>query len=186
MKQTFEAEEKRFTSSLNSCPEACIGNLSHAMGARNQVGIGLSYRPASLLFSLATHFQTRFLESIPRPVAGLKFPTLDGYRGGRSNAFSPESPRQWPPAGYLSKDDVSDYSSVFPSWCSTYLPYPLRMHEESAQFKNSITNRKYFLFVASSFSKLQPKMRYKRVYSDMMAVVEGSYTPPPPPLALFI
>jgi hypothetical protein len=32
------------------------------MGARNQVGIGLSYRPASL-YSLATQFQTRFLES---------------------------------------------------------------------------------------------------------------------------
>jgi hypothetical protein len=47
------------------------------MGARNQVGIGLTYRPASLC-SLATQFQTRFLESIPRPIAGLKFPTLDG------------------------------------------------------------------------------------------------------------
>jgi hypothetical protein len=47
------------------------------MGARNQVGIGLSYRPASLC-SLATQFQTRFLESIPRPTAGLKIPTLHG------------------------------------------------------------------------------------------------------------
>ncbi len=45
------------------------------MGARNQVGIGLSYRPASLC-SLASQFQTRFLESIPRPLAGLKFSTL--------------------------------------------------------------------------------------------------------------
>jgi hypothetical protein len=45
------------------------------MGARNQVGIGLSYRPTSLR-SLATQFQTRFLESIPRPIAGLKIPTL--------------------------------------------------------------------------------------------------------------
>ncbi len=53
----------------------CVGNLSPAMGAENQVGIGLSYRPASL-FSLATRFQTRFLESIPRPIAGLKFSTL--------------------------------------------------------------------------------------------------------------
>ncbi len=42
------------------------------MGARNHVGIGLLYRPASLC-SLATQFQTRFLESIPRPMAGLKF-----------------------------------------------------------------------------------------------------------------
>jgi hypothetical protein len=54
---------------------SCVGNLSSAMGARNQVGIGLSYRPASL-FSLATQFQTWFLESIPRPIAGLKFSTL--------------------------------------------------------------------------------------------------------------
>jgi hypothetical protein len=52
-----------------------LSNLSPAMGARNQVGIGLSYRPASLC-SLATKFQTRFLESIPRPMAGLKFSTL--------------------------------------------------------------------------------------------------------------
>jgi hypothetical protein len=45
------------------------------MWARNQVGIWLSYRPACLC-SLASQFQTRFLESIPRPVAGLKLPTL--------------------------------------------------------------------------------------------------------------
>ncbi len=45
------------------------------MEARNQVGIGLSYRPASQC-SLATQFQTRFLELIPRPIAGLKFSTL--------------------------------------------------------------------------------------------------------------
>jgi hypothetical protein len=44
------------------------------MGARNQVGIGLSYRPASLC-SLATQFQTWILESIPLPIAGLKFST---------------------------------------------------------------------------------------------------------------
>jgi hypothetical protein len=52
-----------------------VGNFSPAMGpgGRNQVGIGLSYRPASLwVCSLATQFQTRFLESIPRPIAGLK------------------------------------------------------------------------------------------------------------------
>ncbi len=54
----------------------CAGNLSPAMGARNQVGIGLSYRPASLC-SLATQFQNRFLESIPCPIAGLKIPTPD-------------------------------------------------------------------------------------------------------------
>jgi hypothetical protein len=46
------------------------------LGARNQVGIGLSYRPASLC-SLLTQFQTRFLESIPRPIVGLKFSTQE-------------------------------------------------------------------------------------------------------------
>jgi hypothetical protein len=51
-----------------------IGVPSPAMGARNQVGIGLSYRSASLC-SLATQFQTRFLELIPCPIVGLKFPT---------------------------------------------------------------------------------------------------------------
>ncbi len=35
----------------------------------------MSYRPASLC-SLATQFQTRFLELIPRPIAGLKFSAL--------------------------------------------------------------------------------------------------------------
>ncbi len=54
--------------------EYSVGNLRPAMGARNQVGIGLSYWPVSLC-SLATQFQTRFLESIPRPIAGLKFST---------------------------------------------------------------------------------------------------------------
>jgi hypothetical protein len=46
--------------------------LSPALGARNQVCKGLSYRPASLC-SLPNQFQTRFLELIPRPIAGLKF-----------------------------------------------------------------------------------------------------------------
>ena len=41
---------------------------------RKQVGIDLSYWPASLC-SLATQFQTRFLESIPRPISGPKFLT---------------------------------------------------------------------------------------------------------------
>ncbi len=52
-----------------------VYNLSPAMGTRNQVGIGLTHRPASLC-SLASQFQTRFLESIPHPIAGLKFRTL--------------------------------------------------------------------------------------------------------------
>ncbi len=61
---TIEAEHCR----------ARVGNLSPAMGARNQVGIQLSYRPASL-WSLSIQFQTRFLESLSRLIAGLKFPT---------------------------------------------------------------------------------------------------------------
>jgi hypothetical protein len=56
------------------------------MGARNQVEIGLSYRPASLC-SLATQFQTRFPESIPRPTGGLKFSTLV-YMGALSDRMS--------------------------------------------------------------------------------------------------
>jgi hypothetical protein len=59
---------------------ACVGNLSPAMGARNQVGKGLSYRLASLC-SFATQFQTRFLETIPHPVPGFKFSTL--FMGNR-------------------------------------------------------------------------------------------------------
>ncbi len=46
------------------------------MVARNQLGLGLSYRAASLC-SLATQFQTPFPESIPRSIAGLKFSTQD-------------------------------------------------------------------------------------------------------------
>jgi hypothetical protein len=62
---------------LASNPETVFLNVEKvsnypSVGARNQVGIGLSYRPASLS-SLATQFQTRFLETIPRPIAGLKF-----------------------------------------------------------------------------------------------------------------
>ncbi len=59
---------------------ACVGNLSPTMGAWNQIGIGgigLLYRPACLC-SFSTQFQTRFLESIPRPIAGLQFSTLTG------------------------------------------------------------------------------------------------------------
>jgi hypothetical protein len=54
----------------------CVDNLSPAMGAGNQVRLGLSYRPASLCSS-AAQFQTLFLESIPRPIAGLKFSALE-------------------------------------------------------------------------------------------------------------
>jgi hypothetical protein len=73
---------------FNSFLKDLAGNLSPALGARNQVGIGLSYRPASLC-SLVSQFQTRFVESIPRPIAGLKITTLiclishEGVRCGR-------------------------------------------------------------------------------------------------------
>jgi hypothetical protein len=30
---------------MNVDPQPCVGNLSPAMGARNQVGIGMSYLP---------------------------------------------------------------------------------------------------------------------------------------------
>ncbi len=46
--------------------DTSVGNLR---GTRNQVGIVLLYRPSSLC-SFATQFQTRFLESIPRPISG--------------------------------------------------------------------------------------------------------------------
>jgi hypothetical protein len=52
-------------STLGQCVyESSVGNFSPAMGARNQVGIGLSYRPAGLCT-----LDTQFLESIPRPLA---------------------------------------------------------------------------------------------------------------------
>ncbi len=54
--------------------------LSPAMGARNQVGMGLSYRPASLN-SLATQLQSRFLGSIPHP-RDLSFRLWSRERGG--------------------------------------------------------------------------------------------------------
>jgi hypothetical protein len=58
-----------------------VGNFSPALGARNQVGIGLLYRPTSPC-SLASQFQTRFQESILRPIAGFKFPTQFSTTGG--------------------------------------------------------------------------------------------------------
>jgi hypothetical protein len=56
------------------------------MGARNQVGIGFLYLPASLC-SLATQFQTRLLEVIPRPIAGLKFSALVRYQLSHSSPY---------------------------------------------------------------------------------------------------
>jgi hypothetical protein len=41
-------EENAFTSSSNVYPEISAGIFKQYMGARNRVGIGLSYRPARL------------------------------------------------------------------------------------------------------------------------------------------
>jgi hypothetical protein len=67
--------------------------LRFAMEARNKVGIGMSYRSASLC-SLATLFQTRFLESIPRHISGLKCSTL------------------WSPVGWWARMKSSEHASV--------------------------------------------------------------------------
>jgi hypothetical protein len=47
------------------------------MGARNRVGIVISYRPASLC-SLASRFQTLLLESIPSLIAEAEFVNFKG------------------------------------------------------------------------------------------------------------
>jgi hypothetical protein len=49
----YIAQESIPRNQLRQPMVSSVGNLSPAMGARNQVGIGLSYRPASLC-SLAT------------------------------------------------------------------------------------------------------------------------------------
>jgi hypothetical protein len=74
-----------------------VGNLSPAMGARNQVCIRLSYRPASLC-SMATQFQTRFLKSIPRPIAGLKFPTQSAKMLSIAVPYLPQNAGWFKPA----------------------------------------------------------------------------------------
>jgi hypothetical protein len=71
---SWDEENRHINFTALTVVENSLGNFSPAMGARNLVGIGLSYRPASLC-SLATQIQTRFLESIPLPIAGLKFST---------------------------------------------------------------------------------------------------------------
>ena len=88
------------------------------MGARNQVDTGLWYRPASLC-SLATQFQTRFLESIPRPIAGLKIQTLFVKEGfGRKSTYFPPSQKAPPPISWeLAKNRFKNWgflSGEFP------------------------------------------------------------------------
>ncbi len=62
--------------------------LSPAMGARNRVGVELSYHPASLC-SLASQFHTRLLESIPSPIAEPEFGKLLRSRGIDSQSDAP-------------------------------------------------------------------------------------------------
>ncbi len=71
--------------------------LTHCYESRNQVGKELSYRPASPC-SLATQFQTRFLESTPRPIAGLRFPTLGPKLDSRCWGYEPSRHRVVVPA----------------------------------------------------------------------------------------
>ncbi len=91
------------------------------MGAKNLVGIGLSYQPASLC-SLATRFQTRFLESIPRPIAGHKFSilffTLVRRRRIKGNPRSCPLRQIWlqPPPPLPSVVSSNRRESTSPSW----------------------------------------------------------------------
>ncbi len=92
-----------------------------AMGARNQVGIGLSYRPASLC-SLATQLQTRFLESIPRPIAGLKFPTLVALsERWRLEAITTTAKKTW--FSFQAKGIVRTSHFTFSAWVSSATAY---------------------------------------------------------------
>ncbi len=65
-----------------------FGNFSPPMGARNQVCIVLSYWTASLC-SLATQFQTRFLGSIPRPIASHCKDKIPRFRNKEYRGLSP-------------------------------------------------------------------------------------------------
>ncbi len=101
----FEMSSLYFSFNCRLRCDDCVGNFSPAMEDRNQVGIGLSYRPASLS-SLATQFQTRFLESIPCPIGGLKCLVTFGISHGEiisiekylwSDAcFRPLTSHPWP------------------------------------------------------------------------------------------
>jgi hypothetical protein len=50
--------------------ESSVGNLSPAVGARNPLGIDCRTGPPAYIAWLLNS-RTRFLESIPRPIAGL-------------------------------------------------------------------------------------------------------------------
>ncbi len=71
-------------------------NLSRAMGTiGTKQAQGCRTGPPAYVCSLATQFQTRFLEPIPRPIAGLKFSTQGyrscppGYKGWGIDSFEP-------------------------------------------------------------------------------------------------
>jgi hypothetical protein len=63
--KTYQILDKK---GKNNSPSSSVG-ISPAMGARNQVGIGLSYRTASLY---ETWLLNSRLGSWNRPIAGLK------------------------------------------------------------------------------------------------------------------
>jgi hypothetical protein len=67
--------------SIPSAYVACAGIFKQSMGARNQVGIGLLYRPAMLY---------RLAESIPGLLKSLKIPSLAG-RYHKPYDFIPQS-----------------------------------------------------------------------------------------------
>ncbi len=118
------------------------------MRARNQVGIGLSYRPSSL-FSLAIQFQIRFLESIPRPIAGLSF-RLRSLRLAESipwnlflGSLKVKKYRLWSPSRFSVGHSRTDSSL---SYCiamrkTELLPtvqvrFPVRIHHNKNTHKN--------------------------------------------------
>jgi hypothetical protein len=66
-------EDSIAMSSLLLHIENSVGNLSPALWARNQVGIELSYRPASLATQYSVPDSVPGIDSSPN--SGLKFPT---------------------------------------------------------------------------------------------------------------
>jgi hypothetical protein len=123
------------------------------MVARNQVGIGLSYRPASLC-SLATQSQTRFLKSIPRPIAGLKFSTLGNFRpamGARNQAGIKLSYRA---------ASLCCLATQFQSRFLELIPRPI------AGLKFSVTNAKLYVLLYTAHPQASEKE--SQIYKTIM------------------
>jgi hypothetical protein len=91
---------------------------------RNQVGMGLSYRPASLC-SLATQFQTRFLESIPHPIEGLKISAQKSISKNRFQGTDSASLCSLNPqirVRYIAKPPIIMPANIVPVFKNTYSP----------------------------------------------------------------